>query len=211
MPTHIYQEPIVNDCPLNLRSPKPRRQRGQSLVEIAITAPVLVLLLFAVVIVSILISDRVVSGYAVRQGARVGAMIGGLSGNPCPGANCVTQATADQTIVKNVLTVVGGLHFASVTEIDIYPATCAPASSASCQAAGMYGGSTNPIDQWGPNDQPLSGGQQTFTMDKRMQVVPQETSIGVRVYYQFRPPANIGILNQSVMDYAVMKAAPVIT
>lgn len=186
-----------------------RGRRGQSLIETALSAPVLFLLLYGLVIVGTLISDRVVSGNAARQGARTASLIGGSLSRPCPGSNCITQAAADQTIVKSVLTVAAGLNYSSVREIDIYPANCTPSSSQACVQQGMYANG-DPIDQWGGDDNPLPGGTQTFTMDRRVQVVPNETSMGVRIYYTFTPPFNVGFGRVGEMDFAVMKAAPVI-
>jgi hypothetical protein len=39
---------------------------------------------------------------------------------------------------------------------------------------------------------------------------PTETSIGVRLVWNYSPPAGIFPKNMQIVDYAVMKAAPVL-
>ena len=90
-------------------------RRGQSLAEMAVVIPVLVFLLMGGFDATLLIADKVTAGYAVRQGARLAAELGGTQANP----GATTQAY-DQQITKNVLAVTRGLSAAGVTEIDIY-------------------------------------------------------------------------------------------
>ncbi|TMD54207.1 MAG: pilus assembly protein [Chloroflexi bacterium] len=77
-----------------------RRQGGQALVELAISVPVLLWLLLGSFDATVMVSDKVIAGYATRQGARLAAEIGGLETNPG-----VTTAQVDQDIVRNVLAV----------------------------------------------------------------------------------------------------------
>src|SRR5256714_15120955 len=56
---------------------RPARKRGQSLAEMAVVIPVLVFLLMGGFDASVLISDKIPAGYAVRQGARLAAETGG--------------------------------------------------------------------------------------------------------------------------------------
>src|SRR3989442_4390858 len=63
-------------------SPRPAHKRGQSLAEMAVVIPVLVFLLMGGFDSSVMISDKITAGYAVRQGARLAAEIGG---SPTPG------------------------------------------------------------------------------------------------------------------------------
>src|SRR3989442_8530013 len=58
-------------------SPRPAHKRGQSLAEMAVVIPVLVFLLMGGFDASVMISDKITAGYAVRQGARLAAEIGG--------------------------------------------------------------------------------------------------------------------------------------
>src|SRR2546421_9851508 len=73
-------------------SRRPARQRGQSLAEMAVVIPVLVFLLMGGFDASVMISDKITAGYAVRQGARLAAEIGGAPTagfSPAPGGNQV--------------------------------------------------------------------------------------------------------------------------
>src|SRR3989440_12296042 len=91
---------------------------GQSLVELALVVPLLALLLMGGFDASIMASDKVTSGSAVRQGARLAAELGGSQSNP--GA---TTADIDMQIVHNVLAMAGGMTSSTVSEIDIYAPT----------------------------------------------------------------------------------------
>ena len=173
-----------------------RRKRGQSLAEMAVVIPVLIFLLMGGFDATVMIADKVTAGYAVRQGARLAAEIGGVQTNPNGNTNSI-----DMQIVRNVLAVTRGLTSATVQEIDIY----APSRADGNYVAG------DPLDQYfiaaGGGINP---GTQTFPFTNRNQTPPTETSIGVRVLWQYSPPAGIFPQNMRLIDYAVMKAAPIL-
>ena len=172
-----------------------RMMRGQSLAEMAVVIPVLVFLLMGGFDASVMISDKITAGYAVRQGARLAAEIGGSQTTP------LTTAVVDQQIIRNVLAVARGLTSATPTEIDIY----APSRADGSYQAG------DPLDQYiisaGGG---VSAGTQTFPVQNRQQTPPSETSIGVRILWTYSPPAGIFPSNMRIADYAVMKAAPLL-
>ena len=56
----------------------------------------------------------------------------------------------------------------------------------------------------------ISPGTQTFPIQNRLQIPPTETSIGVRLVWNYSPPAGIFPKNMQIVEYAVMKAAPVL-
>ena len=172
-----------------------RMKRGQSLAEMAVVIPVLVFLLMGGFDASVMISDKITAGYAVRQGARLAAEIGGSQTTP------LTTAVVDQQIIRNVLAVARGLTSATPTEIDIY----APSRADGSYQAG------DPLDQYiisaGGG---VSAGTQTFPVQNRQQTPPNETSIGVRILWTYSPPAGIFPSNMRIADYAVMKAAPLL-
>jgi Flp pilus assembly protein TadG len=172
-----------------------RMMRGQSLAEMAVVIPVLVFLLMGGFDASVMISDKITAGYAVRQGARLAAEIGGSQTTP------LTTAVVDQQIIRNVLAVARGLTSATPTEIDIY----APSRADGSYQAG------DPLDQYiisaGGG---VSAGTQTFPVQNRQQTPPNETSIGVRILWTYAPPAGIFPSNMHIADYAVMKAAPLL-
>jgi hypothetical protein len=171
------------------------RMRGQSLAEMAVVIPVLVFLLMGGFDASVLISDKITAGYSVRQGARLAAEIGG---SQTTGA---TTAQVDNQIIRNVLAVAKGLTSATPTEIDIY---------APSRADGSYQ-SGDPIDQYFVSaGGAISPGIQTFPVQNRQQTPPNETSIGVRILWKYTPPAGIFPSNMQLIDYAVMKAAPLL-
>ena len=167
---------------------------GQSTIELALIIPLLMVLLLGGFNTTMLISDKLIANYAVRQGARLAAELGGKQTNP--GA---TQSQIDQKIVGNVLAVARGMRYATVLEIDIYQAG---------SVSGWYQ-SGNLIDQFDGAGNPLSGGYQTFTLDKRVQTPPNETPMGIRIQWQFTNPApRVG--TSIFWEYAVMTAAPVL-
>jgi Flp pilus assembly protein TadG len=167
---------------------------GQSTIELALIIPLLMAMLLGGFNTTMLISDKLIANYAVRQGARLAAELGGRQTNPS-----ATQIQIDQKIVRNVLAVASGMRYATVQEIDIYQAS----------SVGGWFVSGNLLDQFDGAGNPLSGGSQTFTLDKRVQTPPNETPIGIRIQWQFTNPApRIG--TSTYWEYAVMTAAPVL-
>jgi Flp pilus assembly protein TadG len=172
------------------------RMRGQSLAEMAVVIPILFFLLMGGFDASVMIADKITAGYAVRQGVRLAAEIGGTQTNPN-----TTTAQVDQQIVRNVLAVARGLTSAQPTEIDIY----APSRADGSYAAG------DPINQYFiSSGGGVSPGTQTFPIANRIQTPPSETSLGVRIMWTYSPPAGIFPRNMQITDYAVMKAAPLL-
>jgi len=168
---------------------------GQSLAEMAVVIPVLFFLLMGGFDATIMIADRVTAGSAVRQSARLAAELGGIQTNP--GA---TTAQIDMQILHDALAVARGLTSANVTEIDIY---------APSQPDGNYKPG-DPVDQYFISGGAITPGTQTFPIQNRNQIPPTETSIGVRLVWNYSPPAGIFPKNMQIVDYAVMKAAPVL-
>jgi Flp pilus assembly protein TadG len=159
--------------------------------------PVMVLLLMGGFDASIMVSDKVTSGSAVRQGARLAAELGGARSNP--GA---TTADVDMQIVQNVLAMAQGMTSATVQEIDIYTPG---------RRDGTYQPGLDPVDQYfiGAGGA-VTPGTQTFPITNRNQTPPTETSIGVRLVWQYNAPAGIFPKTITLSDYAVMKAAPIL-
>ena len=171
------------------------RKHGQSLAEMAVVIPVLFFLLLGGFDATVMIADRLTGGYAVREGARLAAELGGSQTNPGK-----TSLQIDQQIVRNTLAVSRGMTSATVTEIDIY---------APSQADGTYR-SGDPVNQYFISGSSFSPGTQTFPIQNRQQTPPNETSIGVRMLWTYAPPGGIFPKNMQMVEYAVMKAAPVL-
>jgi Flp pilus assembly protein TadG len=178
-----------------------RRQAGQSVVEFALAIPVLLTLLFGVLNIGVLITDKVVAAFATRQGARVAAELGNAAGSG------LTLQQVDQNIEQTVLASAANLGFATITEVDIYQAdaTGAPAN-------GSFNPATDPYDSYvapfAPNGTSVN---QTFSLNKRNQVPPGETSIGVRLLWTYTPPTGYQSFSLQLSDYTVMKATAVLS
>ena len=156
----------------------------------AVVIPVLFFLLMGGFDATIMIADRVTAGSAVRQSARLAAELGGIQTNP----------GASTSQIDDALAVARGLTSATVTEIDIY---------APSQADGNYKPG-DPVDQYLISGGAITPGTQTFPIQNRNQIPPTETSIGVRLVWNYSPPAGIFPKNMQIVEYAVMKAAPVL-
>lgn len=170
-------------------------RRGQAIVELALTIPLVGVLLMGGFDTTMMISDKLTAGYAVRQGARLASELGGAQTNPG-----VSQSTIDQKIVRNVLAVTNRMAYGTIREIDIYKAT---------RLDGTYQ-TGDLVDQYDGTGAALGGGSQTFTLDQRSQTPPTEASIGIRLVWRFTvPTGNVATLDFT--DFSVMMAAPVMT
>ncbi len=174
-----------------------RRRRGQSLTELAVAIPVLFFLLMGGFDASLMIVNKMTAGYAVRQGVRLAAELGGTQTNPS-----ASTTQIDSQIVRSVLAVTRSMTSAVVLEIDIY---------APSRPDGSYQ-SGDPIDQYFiSGGTTVTAGTQTFGLLNRNQTPPSETSIGVRLLWEYDAPAGVFPKQTQLVDYAVMKAAPVLT
>jgi Flp pilus assembly protein TadG len=169
-------------------------QRGQSVVEFAIVMPALIFFVYGAFVVETIMVDQMTAGYAVRQGARLATELGGLKTNPAP----ATQSSIDQKIVRNVLAVTRTMPSASVQEIDIYSVTSADGTLQSGDFQDQFNGSGTALST------------QTFSLDKRVQTPPVETSIGVRLAWRYTPPGGSGFAVYNAVIFAVMRASPVL-
>jgi Flp pilus assembly protein TadG len=185
-------------------------QSGQSVVELALSIPVLLTMLFGMLNIGVLITDKVITAYAARQGARLAAELGnGLVSN-------MTTLQIDQNVVGTVRASTANLAYATLTEIDIYQASqAAPVSGSSCvvttlgPANGSFDSTTQPYDSYDGTPQ-ANQLHQGFLNTARMQVPPCETSIGVNLKWKYTTPTGYQALSLTLLDYAVMKAAPVL-
>ena len=170
-----------------------RRQRGQSLVELAISVPVLLWLLLGTFDATVMVSDKVIAGYATRQGARLAAEIGGSETNPT-----LTTMQVDDNIVQNVLAVASAMNYSTLQEIDIY----APRSS-----GGAFNSGTDLYSKFNGAGAFLFS---DFPISAREQIPPNETSIGVRLTWSYRPPTGFATFTITLNEYTVMRTAPVL-
>jgi Flp pilus assembly protein TadG len=184
----------MQESPVTTPAMAPRRKRAQSLVELAITIPVMAILLLGGFDCTMLVWDKLVAGYATRQGVRLASELGGRQTNPM-----ATQAAIDQKIVRNVLAVTKTWAYGTLQELDIYAATRADGVMQASDYQDQFDGSGNP----------LGGGLQTFTLERRYQTPPDETAIGIRLVWTFTVPAGT-FGNMTFTEFSVMKVAPVL-
>lgn len=185
-------------------------QLGQAIVEFAIAAPLLISLLLGGFDVAVLVSDKVIAGAACRQGARLGAELGGTITNTV--VPPMTVAEADSYITKNMLAVAKAMNYSTITDIYIYSPTEADGNLPLTGA----GSPTGPdlVDHFTVTGTPGAytatlSGSYNLTLDKRLQVPPNETPMGVKLRWSYAPPTGLG-LNVVLTEYAVFLAAPVL-
>lgn len=175
-------------------SARPRRhQLGQSIVELAIATPVLLALILGAFDVAVMISDKVIAGNACRQGARLAAEIGGSKTNPG-----LTWAQADQNIVQNVLAVATAMNYSQIQFIYIYSPTA---------ANGDLNTATDQYDKFNASGTSVFA---SFNFANRNQVPPNETPIGVRLEWQYKPPTGFASFTVNLSEHAVFMASPVL-
>jgi hypothetical protein len=90
-------------------------------------------------------------------------------------------------------------NYGTLQELDIYGATRVDGVMQASDYQDQFDGSGNP----------LAGGLQTFTLERRYQTPPDETTIGVRLVWLFTVPAGT-FGNMTFTEYSVMKVAPVL-
>jgi Flp pilus assembly protein TadG len=165
--------------------------RGQAAIEFALVAPIIALLLFGGLYVTILVSNDIKAGYAVRTGVRLGSELGGLQSNPA-----TPTSQIDARIVRDMLAVMQTTTYVTVDEVDIYAVTSADGSMQPGDHADTFDGSGNPLTT------------QTFPLDLRLQSPPDETSLGVRLRWHYTTPL-LRLGSVAMATYAVMRLAPI--
>jgi len=142
------QEPVAAIGRGSATAPRPparhggwRRQRGQSLVEFALTLPLLLILVFGIIDFGNGLRAYIALTNGVREGARYGAI-----GNPLgsPATSCV--GLDNTTVVGRVCTSIGNLNKAAMQSVSAscqLPAggtdpTCSPGNSIVVQANYRY-------------------------------------------------------------------------
>lgn len=152
--------------------------------------PLLILLLVSVFNMVLLVSDRIVAGYATRQGARLAAELGNGQGG-------LTNTQVDQQIVQAVQVGSTNMVFTTINEIDIYHPSTSNGSFQASDPHDSYDGSGNTITLGYP-------------ASSRGVTPPNEDSIGVRLVWTYTPPTGTYSFTLQLNEYTVMKAAPVL-
>lgn len=145
-----------------------RSRVGQSLVELAITAPLLILILIGTFDgAELLISKDVVAG-AARAGARVASLAGGST---TPAANqLVVDGQTIQAVLGTASSVLG-----LIQEVDIYQ----PRSADGTYQAGDL------VDRFDTSGKQI--GALGYPLSARIQTTPTEAWVGVQVVWAYHP------------------------
>lgn len=170
-----------------------KREKGQAVVEAAMSIPILVLLMFGAFNAGAMLSDKVIVSSAARAGARLASGIGGASR---PDAASAT-ATIDADIIQNVLTSVATINYASVTKITIYKPSKADGTYTNGDPADIY------------NASGTLQGSLGYPLTARIQTPPNQSPIGIRVDWTYKTPLGQSPVTLSMNEYVVMPMSPV--
>jgi hypothetical protein len=203
-----------------------RRERGQGLVEVALVVPIIMLLFLGVYTAADLANGKDTVVHAAREGARIAAEIGnnGYKTGTNAKSGCQTSATdpciVDNEILKSVIPILTQqLSHGAVTEIDIYqPQTCPSGTSGTYSSPGSGGcppdngawQSGDRIDRYNPDGTVMSSSPQSYTLDQRSQIHPNEASVGVRIVFHYTSPT-LRIFTMDDTEYSVVRLAPIFT
>lgn len=179
--------------------------RGQSIIEVALVAPVILILMLGVFDGSFLASDKVLAVSAARHAARLASGLGGTGDgtNTCQGtlAGGTSTDSIDIQIVSGALSVAQNMSFAKVDEVDVYRPD--PSTNNGKYVTG------NEIDKYmiktdGSIQSPATWGY--VLADRCQGTLGNEASIGVQVLWHFNSPNKVfGSAPMNWTDYAVEK------
>jgi hypothetical protein len=196
-------------------SRRSRTDKGQGLVEFALVVPVLMLLFLGVYTAADLSGAKETVGHASREGVRIAAEIGnnGYRTGSSATAGCQTASTdpciVDNEILKAMLPILSQqLSHAAVAEIDVYQP--APCTGGPCPPDNGAWQSGDLIDQYNPDGTIMTGSPQSYTLDRRTQIHPNEASVGVRIKFHYTSPT-LRMFTMDVSEYAVVRLAPLFT
>jgi hypothetical protein len=173
-------------------------QLGQGLVETALVAPLLIVLVIGVWDAAGLSSVENQATTATRDGARLAASLGNQLANPVTGP--FDPTSIDQQVVATVVASMQGAPNTVVNQVDIYEPDPPPAS-----------GRENPadrIDSYQPDGTPI--GSPGYTLQFRIQTPGAESYVGVMVYFTYTAPAPLlPFFSGQKTIYTVMQLVPV--
>jgi Flp pilus assembly protein TadG len=165
-----------------------RDEQGQGTAELALLAPILLMLVFGLVELASLMSDALAMSAASREGARIGgALVNGGGALGCASGQSPNAAAVDPNIVAAVERVLTGtgtrIALSDVNEIRIWKPTPAGTETSGFVNVWTYQLNGGPI----VDGQPLDFVQQSQAWQPctRNNVTPAE-SIGVTVSYNYR-------------------------
>lgn len=98
-----------------------RRERGQSLVEFALVAPILLVLVFGIIDFGMALRAYITTTQATREGARFGS-IGSAAGTFTAGGTGQCNGSTTTTVVGKVCTSMNGLDLGDIQTVSVtYP------------------------------------------------------------------------------------------
>jgi len=168
--------------------PFARRENGQSTTELALVAPILMILVFGLIELAGLLSDSMTMSAASREGARIGgALVNGGGALGCSSGQSPNAAVVDPNIVAAVERVLTGTGawttLSDVDEIRIWKATSTGTETSALVNVWTYQLNGGPV----VDGQALDFVQQSQPWQPctRNNVTPAD-SIGVTVTYTYR-------------------------
>ena len=168
--------------------PFARRENGQSTTELALVAPILMILVFGLIELAGLLSDSMTMSAASREGARIGgALVNGGGALGCSSGQSPNAAVVDPNIVAAVERVLTGTGawttLSDVDEIRIWKATSTGTETSALVNVWTYQLNGGPV----VDGQALDFVQQSQPWQPctRNNVTPAD-SIGVTVSYTYR-------------------------
>lgn len=182
-----------------IRRGRRRFQRGQSVTEFAIAAPVLILLLLGAFDLTNLSNDLITAQEATRTGARVASILGGQT---CvPAGSLLTELQVDDEIASDVRAVASRIVYGTITAVYIYT----PAAT-----NGVFNAGTDKYARYNATGARVSSSFSTTVPYDRNQIKDAETSVGVELDWTFRPPTGVGSPTLNFKEYSVFKAETVL-
>jgi TadE-like protein len=167
--------------------PFARRENGQSTTELALVAPILMILVFGLIELAGLLSDSMTMSAASREGARIGgALVNGGGALGCASGQSPNAAVVDPNIVAAVERVLTGTGawttLSDVDEIRIWKATSTGTETSALVNVWTYRLNGGPV----VDGQALDFVQQSQPWQPctRNNVTPAD-SIGVTVTYTY--------------------------
>lgn len=185
--------------------------RGQSLVEMALIVPVLLLIVLGTLEFGFVFDHHLTLEYATREGARTGsAIVNGGGPLGCPGT--VTTQEVDSSIIAAVERVLDSpdspVDVADVTEIRIYRADI-NGNQIGSQMNRWTPGAGPPVD--GVNLSFARTGAEGWAACSRSNALPaQSIGVSLRYTYRYRTPmtALLGWTTLTMSDRTIMQFNP---
>jgi Flp pilus assembly protein TadG len=210
--------------PSSIQDRRRARDRGQSLLELALALPTFLLILFGMLEFGFVFMHNLGLEYATREGARSGsALVNGGKTLGCGTGQSPNAAIVDPLViaaVQRVLTSPGTQVIESqVSEIDIYEAKADGTPNTPYVNVWTYTPGAGPVPQGAPATDKLDFSPQSvgWTVCSRQNVSPTPDSIGVSLKYTYKfvtPLASVlgffggGAATMQMADKSVMTMNP---